>query len=394
MAIPSDPFRTLGLAPGASLDEVKRAYRRLAKANHPDSAGPEALPRFLAIQAAYERLAGEPGAIRLSRRATPRPSWQSDPTRADATRRAYGSRSRRPPDEPGPRRPRRERAPNKATLGSTTYDGAEDEPREPDWTGATWYGTTSGTYWTLNPKEYADPRKHGPEYQARARRRSRETEAGPGVTAGPTEPATPGTRRAEPWWTKPERDGADGAGGESDRADSREEPRFEADVADVSDSPGGSRGRAWDLGARTAAVRDALLGQPPSRPGDRLLVALIAWLPLGLASLWLMGELTGCGRFAASCSGDSDLLIWAVQIAVVAALVLLPWLAARFAVATVAVAAALVPSTVVLSIIGGGPAARPVGAAMLGLISVVAWLVGLAWALRHPSGGADPDPVS
>src|SRR5262249_37226930 len=59
----------------------------------------------------------------------------------------------------------------KATLGSTSYDDAG--PFEPDWAGASWYGTTSGTYWTVNPKEYADPRKHGPEYQARARRASR-----------------------------------------------------------------------------------------------------------------------------------------------------------------------------------------------------------------------------
>jgi curved DNA-binding protein CbpA len=52
MAQPLDPYRTLGLSPGASLDEIRRAYRRLAKANHPDSAGEAALPRFLAIQAA------------------------------------------------------------------------------------------------------------------------------------------------------------------------------------------------------------------------------------------------------------------------------------------------------------------------------------------------------
>ena len=57
----------------------------------------------------------------------------------------------------------------KATLGSTSYDDAPREP-EPAWNGATWYGDSSGTYWTINPKEYADPRKHGPEYLARARR--------------------------------------------------------------------------------------------------------------------------------------------------------------------------------------------------------------------------------
>ena len=51
-----DPFRVLGLEPGAPMADVKRAYRRLAKAYHPDSAGEEALPRFLAIHEAYERL--------------------------------------------------------------------------------------------------------------------------------------------------------------------------------------------------------------------------------------------------------------------------------------------------------------------------------------------------
>jgi hypothetical protein len=56
-----------------------------------------------------------------------------------------------------------------ATLGSTSYDDAGE--REPEWDGATWYGGSSGTYWTVNPKEYADPRKHGPEYQARGRAR-------------------------------------------------------------------------------------------------------------------------------------------------------------------------------------------------------------------------------
>ena len=56
----ADPTRTApsGLKRGATLDEVKRAYRRLAKINHPDAAGEAALPRFLAIQAAYEQLAG------------------------------------------------------------------------------------------------------------------------------------------------------------------------------------------------------------------------------------------------------------------------------------------------------------------------------------------------
>ncbi len=204
MAPDSDPYRTLGLTRDATLDEVRRAYRRLAKANHPDAAGEAALPRFLSIQAAYDAIAGPDARTRRSgapRPASPRRAWDAERDRTDATYRAYGGRSRRtrPGGAPGSgasagqgrgtstgrpagsrpsaerppsgRPPRPERPPNKATLGSTSYDGADAEPFEPDWGGASWYGTTSGTYWTLNPKEYADPRKHGPEYQARARRK-------------------------------------------------------------------------------------------------------------------------------------------------------------------------------------------------------------------------------
>jgi DnaJ-class molecular chaperone len=58
MTFDPDPYRTLGLPRGASTDEVKHAYRRLAKQFHPDSAGERALPRFLAIQSAYEQLVG------------------------------------------------------------------------------------------------------------------------------------------------------------------------------------------------------------------------------------------------------------------------------------------------------------------------------------------------
>ena len=49
-----NPYARLGVAPGSSLADVKRAYRRLAMHFHPDHAGPGSLQTFLAVKAAYE----------------------------------------------------------------------------------------------------------------------------------------------------------------------------------------------------------------------------------------------------------------------------------------------------------------------------------------------------
>ena len=50
----SNPYARLGLAPGASMTDVKRTYRRLAMHFHPDHAGPASLQTFLAVKSAYE----------------------------------------------------------------------------------------------------------------------------------------------------------------------------------------------------------------------------------------------------------------------------------------------------------------------------------------------------
>ena len=53
-----DPYEVLGIAPGASDDEIKAAYRKLAKANHPDlhPGDAEAEARFKEINEAYQVL--------------------------------------------------------------------------------------------------------------------------------------------------------------------------------------------------------------------------------------------------------------------------------------------------------------------------------------------------
>jgi curved DNA-binding protein CbpA len=487
MTPPADPYRTLGLTRGATLADVKQAYRALAKINHPDAAGPAALPRFLAIQAAYEQLIAGSGAKAGGTRGAPRPPARpsdADPDRADATHRAYGGRSRRTrPGGPGAADPAGERtgtsgasgsggagtggrpggprsrtagadrgpgagpdrgsptggdpaedrdAPNKATLGSTSYDGADGQPFEPDWGGASWYGTTSGTYWTINPKEYADPRKHGPEYQARARRtartRARAGELGTdgSPAADPAEPATSGadpstaaggsaprgptgpTHTTSSWW-----DSTAGTTG-TERVSERERERTDRERAAyeraayeraarertardrATESPTGRAGSTPDdipppdLAAAATDLGRALTDERTARGRWRFVQALVGWLPILFGLGWLIGEVTGCGRFAASCDGGEGLIAPVVGLLVLGVLLLVPVLAALAAAAAIALVVAAVPTALALS--AGGEAIE-VGsrAATLGIVLVVAWIVGLSFAvIRRGRAGTRP----
>jgi hypothetical protein len=536
MALDPDPYRILELRPGATLDDVKRAYRRLAKVHHPDAAGETALPRFLAIQAAYEQLltGAPPGARSRRSPGAPRRAWEADPDRSDATRRAYGGRSRtappgggaagsggraRPSDSPGegggtgpgraggtasgeagsagapggprpaggapagaaaggtasggtasgatgsgggeagsaagaagpagpaPRRARRRRTPgdgsgsgpgpngppnpdtggsrrtkrSKATLGSTSYDGV-DGPFEPDWRGASWYGTTSGTYWTLNPKEYADPRKHGPEYQARARRavRARPPEVGatdaaagsdgpasdvtgsagaaggsagtasspdgppgaPGQASGrATDPladqATGPTHTTSSWWDSTTGPAAGGGGDPSDRG------AFAAEAEPLTDE----RRRppavpAPDLGRAAEDIVRALTDERLGGVRTRAARAVIGWLPIAFGVGWVVGELTGCGRFAATCDGSADPLVLILQLGVFAVLLVVPVLASIATMAALALVSAAIVAALVLSATGSaadGDSRR----VALGAVLVVAWVVGVAIAVMR-----------
>ncbi len=471
MAPDTDPYRTLGLTRDATLDEVRRAYRRLAKANHPDAAGEAALPRFLAIQAAYDTIAGpdsgrrRPGATRP---ASPRRAWDPDRDRTEATYRAYGGRGRRtrptsgsgaargpsgpawerpPAGPPGARPTRPERPPNKATLGSTSYDGADAEPFEPDWGGASWYGTTSGTYWTLNPKEYADPRKHGPEYQARARRKlsgrgdadgsesAGPPSSGPASASGgvPPEPAAAtgdepplATHTTSSWW--------EATAGHAPRAEGAPQARSRpgawsagAAARPRDDATGDSRPAARGGGATAAgtssdapapgglgsgltpegileAVRSWLDDDRPGAIG-RIGRAIVGWAPIALGIGWVGGEISGCGRFAAGCDDAVVMSAWLVQIAALVALIVVGRLARIASLATLATLAAAIPAALLLSATGSPDDAAAGRLALSGLL-VIAWVVGLVFGvvrevrgngLRHrgPPGVAGPGrPVS
>lgn len=446
-----DPYRTLGLEPGASPAEVKRAYRRLAKAFHPDSAGEAALPRFLAIHEAYDALTGTSRGVRARSASAgagagaPRPSaepWRADPARARAAReqartrrarpgaapdgarpasapgseragaggRPAGRKAEGPADRPGSKarsgspgspgspdgaRPGtgRRRTTRKATLGSTSYDEARDSA-DSTWGGAAWYGPTSGEYWTVNPKEYADPRKHGPEYQSRARRGSTsatgawtedvaEPEAGPGARPGlgATDDADhfdgpgPSTERR--------------AGTSSARAWSRTERRWvpPSYAGPVADGPMALPSQPL-MGPRLASILGADLADPTRRLG----FALLAWAPLGIAAAAIIGQITGCTAYSASCGTAEPLLPWLAQAAILGILLLVPALSRILAVGTLALLLVLLPLAGFFVAFGG--AGQSEAAATLVVILALAWVAGVgaavatAWRARAP--GASP----
>lgn len=404
MTLNGDPYRILGLPAGAPLTEVKRAYRRLAKAHHPDTAGDAATQRFLVIQAAYEALVGSDGRGRRQP-GTARPApWTGDRDRAHATRDNWsrgGARAGRRPGEPGAssdpggeadpdpdaaRRRRRagtrrasaDRPPDRATPGSTSYDFAEGDAFDPAWSGASWYGQSSGTYWTINPKEYADPRKHGPEYQARGRRRD---EPGPPIAEPPAEPGTAFERDARSEPDAPPR--PDGSAREAasraprpprpPRAAAPPPPRSSAGAAPPPAS-GGTAPTPAGAGSRATAV------PWPVRPTGRIGLALIGWPPVGLALALAIGELTGCGRFSAGCVEVFSVGGWILQVALIGALIVVPPLAGIAAAGTVAVLAASVPAAVVLSAAGGSRQPDAAGGLLLAALAV-AWASGIGLAV-------------
>jgi curved DNA-binding protein CbpA len=489
MTFQGDPYRMLGVAPGASLNEIRSAYRRLAKQYHPDAAGERALPRFLAIQAAYEQLVDGEGRLRSTRRGgtarTTRSAggaepWRADPARARASRDAWRARwartepagqgstgeprGRGPAGEaaagpakgaprgseagsdesrspggrpPGERRHHARSGHRRATPGSTTYDEARETPRDPTWDGGAWYGPTSGTYWTLNPREYADPRKHGPEYLARARRASGDHATGGSAGPGAPDPAAPdpdpGSRAtsagttgfhapsstsgdpapgpAGAWeWTGTARTttGGDGAEWQARRwsYDTRPPGADWTPGPEADRVPGDRRAGSGALPPDVAPplpdletlVRLAFpehlheLAQRDDRRW-RLVLALLAWPPIGWVAGSLVSSITGCASFSAACPDTVPILLLLAQPLIIAALYALPAAVAVGAFASLAALVVAIPAGTVLSV---GALPRPtVEPAVLGVIVGVAYataLVAAAVRLRRSPRADDPAP--
>jgi len=401
--VTSDPYAILGLTRDASSAEVKRAYRRLAKSFHPDSAGESALPQFLAVHEAYEAIvAGRP--MKPPRGTGTAPptagSWAAEPSRARAARSRRGRPATGAPaggagSRGGPAGNRtadgasaRRRTTRKATLGSTSYDDAVQEPFEPEWQGASWYGRASGTYWTLNPKEYADPRKHGPEYQERARRASGRPADGVREDAARKDGARPRAEaRAE---EAPAEEARAGTGGAAEAL--AEEARAGMGRAAEAAALAAERARSWAderrASGRASPRAPATIAAEPGVEArirriatardlrSRIILALVGWPPLGVLAATLIGEATGCASFSVACRPGNELLPIAAGLALFGLLLAIPALARLSAAGTVAIALTAVPVAAFVIEAEAPADTVPNAGAALAILGL-AWLAGI-----------------
>jgi hypothetical protein len=299
-------------------------------------------------------------------------------------------------------------------MGSTSYDGVEEEPFEPDWAGGSWYGAGSGTYWRVNPKEYADPRKHGPEYQARGRHRPDGTgtarpdasATSPAGGASGASPAGSWTEASNPGWSAGTTTGrpgeATGRAGAASRGEARTADQAWTDRRRASgdQAPGGGWQQAWpdefaplDEEGRGGLAVPSWFSGPVAR---RVVPILLGWPPIGFVLAALVGELTGCGRFSAGCSDSAGILPWLLQPLVIGLLLALPFLANIAAIGTLGALLAAIPVAAVLSVTGGGRG--PVFTTSMVLVVALAtgYLVGAVGAgigrFRLPD--ASPQPLN
>jgi hypothetical protein len=132
----------------------------------------------------------------------------------------------------------------------------------------------------------------------------------------------------------------------------------------------------------------SILGADLADPTRRLGFALLAWAPLGLAAAAIIGQVTGCTAYSASCDAAEPLLPWLAQAAILGILLLVPALSRILAVGTFALLLVLLPLAGFFVAFGG--AGQSEGAVTLVVLLSLAWLAGVgaavtsAWRVRAP----------
>lgn len=225
-----DPYRVLGLAPEATMAEVKAAHRRLAKRYHPDAPHADEV-RFLAVQDAYELLRDPLRRREWDRQHVPGPV-RAEPATAGHRRRGPSTADQQAASTASPRSRRR------GPVSPDPTFGPNDRPPHAD----TWTWTAEGVPWWEDGG--------GPRTRRSARRRS---------AGAPGEPPTAGGADAS------ERAAASGAARPTPHADQPGRRRKTATPADPATAEGRSEfdvfsrssGAAWSSASRAYFRRRA-----------------------------------------------------------------------------------------------------------------------------------------
>jgi hypothetical protein len=101
LSIQIDPYRVLGVSPGASLHEIREAYRRKAKQHHPDTGGEEWAFRILVQSYEVLSTARVVQATQAEYRTRPTASDPADAARRDATTAQHGPHPEQGPSSSG-----------------------------------------------------------------------------------------------------------------------------------------------------------------------------------------------------------------------------------------------------------------------------------------------------
>jgi hypothetical protein len=123
----------------------------------------------------------------------------------------------------------------------------------------------------------------------------------------------------------------------------------------------------------------------PAGVRARLALAVAAWPPLGLALALAVGELSGCARFAASCTSTSGFttLVLVAQLVIVAVLLVLTPVARVATFGSLAVLLAALPVVAFLTAVGATYDPELGSASLLAILSV-AWGIGVIVGLPRP----------
>jgi hypothetical protein len=142
-----------------------------------------------------------------------------------------------------------------------------------------------------------------------------------------------------------------------------------------------------DIGRAVNDIGRALTDPTFGGGRGRLGRAFLGWLPIAFGLSWLVGEITGCGRFAATCTGLADPLVLALQVGALLALLALPAVASIAAMGAITLLGAAVAAAFALSATGEAADSESRRVA-LGAVLLVSWLAGIGVAVARRAGAS------